>query len=99
MISCGLHLDFVQLRSYRDIRETEMSSWFGNKAHIDREKAKAKAKAGEDLKRLIETGDEDAYVAYLKRLAPNITSERLVSLIQEFRELRRKRASGSSPSS
>jgi hypothetical protein len=48
------------------------------------------------LRELMDTGDEEAYVAYLKKLFPNITPEQLKSDILAFRayRLERLRASG-----
>lgn len=60
--------------------------WFGERKHIDQERIAAKSQAKTELRRLIELGDEDAYVAYIKTLNPAITKDRLIESICLFRE-------------
>lgn len=60
------------------------------KKHIDQEKVDAKKQAGQDLRRLLELGDEEGYVNLLKALRPDLTPQQLVSFVEQFREERRK---------
>jgi len=46
------------------------------------------------LAELIESGDEEGYVALVKSASPNVTPELLVSLIEQFRERGLQNASG-----
>jgi succinate dehydrogenase flavin-adding protein (antitoxin of CptAB toxin-antitoxin module) len=62
--------------------------------HIDREKLREKREAKEDLRTLLECGDEDAFVTLIKKLKPEITPAELVALVQRFREERAKRSRG-----
>jgi hypothetical protein len=65
--------------------------WFGDKTHIDTEKKQLKAKAKQDLRRLMDMRDEAGYVAYLKGLNPDVSKEDLIRLIELFREQCEKR--------
>jgi hypothetical protein len=65
--------------------------WFGERKHVDQDKVQAKAKAKNDMRDLMDTGDEQAYVAYVKALRPKISPDELVRLIEFFREQRRQR--------
>jgi hypothetical protein len=67
----------------------------GSKDHIDRQKIREKREAKEDLRTLLDCGDEEGYVALLKKLKPGITPAELVSLVQRFREERANRHRGS----
>jgi hypothetical protein len=62
--------------------------------HIDQQKLREKREAKEDLRTLLECGDEDAFVALIKKLKPGITPAELVSLVQRFRAERAKRSRG-----
>jgi len=64
--------------------------WFGERKHIDQQKVAAKSQAKGELRRLIELGDEDAYVAYVKALNPSITKDQLIESICLFREEHQK---------
>lgn len=69
-----------------------MKNWpFGERKHIDQEKLAAKAKAKEDLRHLMDIGDETGYVAYVKALNPNVSPGELARLIVLFREQRKQR--------
>ncbi|HEU5350299.1 MAG TPA: hypothetical protein VFU55_01790 [Terracidiphilus sp.] len=66
----------------------------------DRERRKqieslaAEWQAQEDIRRLMEVGDEEGYVALVKALKPEITPDELVNLIEKFRLYRRSVALG-----
>jgi len=64
--------------------------------HIDQAKVAAKKAAAERLDLLYETGDEQAFVELVKAANPAVTPEKLVELIEAFRERRRSYAHGSS---
>ena len=68
--------------------------WSGSKKHIDEEKVKARKHAKEDLRTLLESGDEERYIALLKALRPNVKPEELVALVHRFREERRNQSRG-----
>jgi hypothetical protein len=59
-----------------------------SKEHIDQEKIKERREARKDLRTIIECGDEEGFVALIKKLKPGITPAELVSLVQRFREER-----------
>ena len=72
-----------------------MKKWLvGGSKDIDKEKVAARAKAKADLASLLEVGDEERYVDYVKRLKPNMTPAELRDFIELFRVERRRRASG-----
>lgn len=62
------------------------------KKHIDQEKVEAREQARKDLQRLLELGDEEGYVKFLKALRPDLKPEELSSLVEGFREERRNRS-------
>lgn len=64
--------------------------------HIDHAKVAAKKATAERLNLLYETGDEQAFVGLVKAANPSVTPEKLVELIEAFRERRRSYARGSS---
>jgi hypothetical protein len=64
----------------------------GKRKHIDAEKVAAKAKAKADLETLFETGNETEYVAFVKRIKPDMTPSELVGFIESFREQRWQRS-------
>jgi hypothetical protein len=64
--------------------------------HIDQAKVAAKKALAERLDLLYETGDEQAFVELVKAANPSVTPEKLVELIEAFRERRRSYAHGSS---
>lgn len=57
-----------------------------SREHIDQEKVREKREAKDDLRILLECGDEEGFVALIKKLKPAITPEELVSLVHRFRE-------------
>lgn len=59
-----------------------------SKDHIDQEKIKEKREAKEDLRTMLDCGDEEGFVALVKRLNPGVTPEELVSVVRRFREER-----------
>jgi hypothetical protein len=65
-------------------------SWEHNK-HLDQQRIELKRKTEKRLAELLGSGDEEAYVALVKSNQPNVTPELLVSLIEQFREQRRRR--------
>ncbi|HUH63319.1 MAG TPA: hypothetical protein VLZ50_09995 [Terracidiphilus sp.] len=65
-----------------------------SKEHIDREKVREKREAKEDLRTLLDCGDEEGFVALLKKLKPGITPAELVSLVGRFRDERANRNRG-----
>jgi hypothetical protein len=65
--------------------------WDRNK-HLDPQRIEMKRKSEKRLSELLESGDEEGYVALVKSHQPNITPELLVSLIERFRERRRQRS-------
>lgn len=65
-----------------------------SREHIDREKIREQRETKQDLRTLLESGDEDASVALIKRLKPTITPAELVSLVRRFREERANRSRG-----
>jgi hypothetical protein len=66
-----------------------MKKWFSNRrAHIDEEKVAAKKQAAKDLAALMDSGDEQAYADFVKRLKPDITDDELQLLIEKFHEQR-----------
>ena len=70
--------------------------WPYKKEHIDQAKVAAKKALAERLDLLYETGDERAFVELVKAVNPSVTPEKLVALIEAFRERRRSYAHGSS---
>ncbi len=68
--------------------------WFGQKKHIDEENRKARDKALRDLQQLIENGDEQGFVEYLKALKPDVTKEEMIELIRQFRDERSRKQRG-----
>ena len=70
--------------------------WGGEKKHLDQQKIEAARKAKERRRLLLETGDEEGYVALTKELKPTITPEELRAAIDRFREFRRLSSSGGS---
>ena len=66
----------------------------GRGKHIDASKIEAKQQILEDLRHLMDIGDEEAYVQLTKKINPKITPAELVEAIQRFREYRRIAASG-----
>jgi hypothetical protein len=67
-----------------------------SKQHIDPDKVKERKVAKEDLRTILQCGDEDGYVALIKKLKPGITPEELVSLVRRFREERANPQRGAS---
>ena len=65
--------------------------FFGERKHIDVEKAERRADAKTALNIVLETGDESKYTEIVKRLKPNMTPAELVRLIEIFREERKGR--------
>ena len=61
-----------------------------SREHIDQQKIREKREAKEDLRALLDCGDEEAFVKLIKKLKPTIKPAELVSLIQRFREERAK---------
>lgn len=68
-------------------------TWERNK-HLDQQRIELRRKTEKRLAELIESGDEEGYVALVKSANPSVTPELLVSLIEQFRERRRQNASG-----
>jgi len=68
--------------------------WFGEKKHIDERKREAREKARDDLQQLIEHGDEQGFVEYLKALKPDVTKEEMIELIRQFRDERSRKQRG-----
>lgn len=68
--------------------------WFGEKKHIDERKREAREKARRDLQQLIENGDEQGFVEYLKALKPDVTKEELIEFVKQFREERSRKQGG-----
>jgi hypothetical protein len=66
-------------------------AWNRNK-HLDHQRIEMKRKSEKRLAELIESGDEEGYVALVKSANPNVTPELLVNLIEQFRERRRQRS-------
>ena len=62
--------------------------------HLDQQRIELRRKTEMRLAELIESGDEEGYVALIKSANPNVTPELLVSLIEQFRQRRRQNASG-----
>lgn len=65
-----------------------------SREHSDQEKIKERRETKEDLRTLLECGDEEAFVALIKKLNPKVTPADLVSLIHRFREERARRYRG-----
>jgi flagellar biosynthesis/type III secretory pathway protein FliH len=66
-----------------------MKKWFFDKQdNRDREKLAKRAKARNELRQLMETGDEQGYKEYVKRLKPTVTDEEMEILIDQFHEQR-----------
>ena len=70
--------------------------WAGEKQHLDQRKVEVKREAKERMRLLLETGDEEGYIALTKELNPEITREELRAAIERFREFRRLSSSGGS---
>jgi len=68
--------------------------WFGEKKHIDEQKRDAREKARRDLQQLIENGDEEGFVAYLKALKPDVTRRELIEFVKQFRDERARKQRG-----
>lgn len=65
-----------------------------SREHIDPEKIRERRETKEDLRTLLECGDEEAFVALIKKLNPKVKPAELVSLIQRFREEHARRHRG-----
>jgi hypothetical protein len=65
---------------------------WGAKKNIDQEKVKQNERNKQRIAELLETGDEEGYVELIKKLDPSVTPERLLSLIECFREERFQRS-------
>ena len=65
-----------------------------SREHIDQEKIKERRETKEDLRALLDCGDEEAYIALIKKLKPAITPAELVSLVHRFREERSNQRRG-----
>lgn len=65
-----------------------------SKEHIDNEKIKEKRETKENLRTILDAGNEDAFVALIKKLRPSITPAELVALVRRFREERAKQHRG-----
>jgi len=63
-------------------------------SHIDQEKIEKRKEVQESLRLAFDCGDEDRFIALLKEANPNIKPEQLVSLVEEFRRIRRIRVRG-----
>jgi hypothetical protein len=63
-------------------------------AHIDQARIRKREEAKETLRLAFECGDEDRFVELLKEVNPGIKPEKLVSLVEEFRKIRRIRTRG-----
>lgn len=68
--------------------------WSDRKKHQDEQALAAKAEARAAIRLLMECGDEEGYVALVKKLKPGIKPDELVAAIQQFREYRRMAARG-----
>jgi hypothetical protein len=68
--------------------------WFGEKKHIDQQKREARKKALTDLQQLIENGDEEGFVDYLKALKPDLTKQELIDFVKQFRDERSRKQRG-----
>lgn len=68
--------------------------WFGEKKYLVTDAAAAKQQAKADMRRVMDCGDEEGYVALVKALKPGITPCELVSAIERFRQYQRNRALG-----
>lgn len=71
--------------------------WSRSQKHIDEDKVIARKNAKKDLRTLLESGDEESYIALLKALRPNLKPKELVSLVHRFREERRNQSRGIRP--
>jgi hypothetical protein len=60
--------------------------WFRERKHIDQEKIQAKKDTRAEIRRLIQLGDENEFVAYLKLAMPELTKNELIEWILVFRE-------------
>jgi hypothetical protein len=67
--------------------------WSDRRKHQDEEKIATEKQARENIRRLMDVGDEEGYVALVKKLRPDITPAELVAAIERFREYRRISAS------
>jgi len=67
--------------------------WSDRRKHQDEAKIAAEKQAKQDIPHLMEIGDEEGYVALVKRLKPEIKPAELVPAIELFREYRRISAS------
>ena len=63
-----------------------------SESRAERDAEAAKRAQRERLETLLEIGSEEDFVAMVKAADPKITHERLLTLIEHFREVRRKRA-------
>jgi hypothetical protein len=72
-----------------------MSRWWSDKKkNVDEHALAAKQQASADMRRLLESGDEEGYVALVKALKPGIKPEELVKVIELYRRHRHARALG-----
>ena len=78
---------------HREACDTMKHWWFGEKKHIDESKKKARAKAKNDLKELMENGDEVGYRNYVRLLKPKITDEEMERLVRIYHEERTRHPS------
>ena len=63
-----------------------MSWLFRKPKHEDEEKVRAVSRNQARMRRLIELGDETAFVAFVKELNPLITRQELIAAIHSFRD-------------
>ena len=58
--------------------------WFGERKHIDEARVQARKQAERELAELIETGDEVAYIAYVRAAKPGITDVEMQTLVKLY---------------
>lgn len=69
-----------------------MMNWPFKKSRTERDAEAAKRAQRERLETLFEIGREEDFVAMVKAANPDIKRERLLALIEMYREVRRQRA-------
>jgi len=67
-------------------------NWPFRKGRAERDAETAKLAQRKRLEALLQIGNEEEFVAMVKEAEPGIKPEKLVALIEHYREIRRQRA-------
>jgi hypothetical protein len=64
--------------------------WFGERKYIDEEKIEFKKRRKSELRFLIESGNEQGYIDYIRKYKPDIGPDELEGLIDLFHAERKR---------